>query len=331
MKRLIIIFAFLQLLLLTGNAQDLTEKRTQLQQAGQTVVEFYQKGDLKDASEAAQKVLDLTIEIYGNDNRETAVAYNNLGKIFQARKKYDEAAGYFKKALRIYHLKPNENESKIADVLETLGVALTLDGKTDEAEKIIEDSIKTAENAFGSESREVLQYLKTGTSYYIYTKKYEKAENLFARQYIIALKVYGKDSEEKGKITNEFFCYLSNFKPEESAEKRKKFFDLTKDEDENAAKRADNSIDGGVVNGKAISLPQPVLPYFSNRLRPSGRITVSVFINEEGNVTEAKSICGGDKILQEASEKAAMKAKFKPTTVDGKPFKVIGTITYNYQ
>ncbi len=310
---------------LTVNAQDLTGKRSELREISQTVAEFYQKGDLKAASETAQQVLDLTIEIYGTENRETAVAYNNLGTIYQTRKKYDEAAGYFQKALRIYQLKPDENEVKIAGILESLGVALTLEGETDEAEKIIEDAIKTAENAFGSESMQIVQYLKTALSFYIYAKKYEKAEDLFARQYNLALQIYGKDNEELENISDNFFCYSRRFDSKEAKEKNRKFKKST-----NRENQSDKN-DVEIINGKALSFPMPIVPGKARQIRARGQISVKIMIDEEGNVISAKSICGGNQDLQEASEKAAMKAKFQPTTLDGKPIQVSGVVTYNYQ
>ena len=89
-------------------------------------------------------------------------------------------------------------------------------------------------------------------------------------------------------------------------------------------------VQGGVINGKAISLPKPDYPYdLMNRSRPEGMVHVDVLINESGDVTSAGAV-DGDPLLQEASRKAACKAKFSPTKLSGVPVKVSGIVTYNF-
>ena len=89
-------------------------------------------------------------------------------------------------------------------------------------------------------------------------------------------------------------------------------------------------IPGGVINGKAISLPKPDYPYdLMNRSRPEGAVHVDVLINESGDVISAGAV-DGDPLLQEVSRKAACKAKFSPTQLSGVPVKVSGIVTYNF-
>jgi protein TonB len=61
----------------------------------------------------------------------------------------------------------------------------------------------------------------------------------------------------------------------------------------------------------------------------SGNVRVKVLIDERGQVISAKAL-DGPKGLREASEQAAMKARFAPTLLEGKPVKVSGVITYNF-
>ena len=88
-------------------------------------------------------------------------------------------------------------------------------------------------------------------------------------------------------------------------------------------------ISGGVLNGKAISLPKPVYPSEARVNNISGTVTVQVIIDESGNVlsAEAKS---GPVVLQSVAVEAAKLAKFTPTTLEGQPVKVSGVITYNF-
>lgn len=83
---------------------------------------------------------------------------------------------------------------------------------------------------------------------------------------------------------------------------------------------------GGILNGKAISLPPPVLPPDTEF---SGSIGVRVELDEEGNVTAAKAVSG--KIcLGEAAVEAARKAKFTKTYLSGVPVRISGIVVYHF-
>jgi TonB family protein len=85
-------------------------------------------------------------------------------------------------------------------------------------------------------------------------------------------------------------------------------------------------IRGGVLNGKAISLPKPQYPSGSSA---SGTVTVEVTIDEYGNVASARAVSGPPD-LQAAALEAARQARFSPTFLMGEPVKVTGVITYNF-
>ncbi|HEX8651113.1 MAG TPA: TonB family protein [Pyrinomonadaceae bacterium] len=88
-------------------------------------------------------------------------------------------------------------------------------------------------------------------------------------------------------------------------------------------------ISGGVLNGKAISLPKPPYPPVAKAARASGTVTVQVTIDENGNVISARAV-SGHPLLQSAAVQAARSAKFSPTKLSGQPVKVTGVITYNF-
>jgi TonB family protein len=112
-----------------------------------------------------------------------------------------------------------------------------------------------------------------------------------------------------------------------------------------AQETAPMMIRGGVLNGKAIKLPKPAYPEAAKLDRAGGPVSVTVVIDEEGNVLEAKAateytITADDgsgtetkeihPALREAAEQAARDAKFSPTKLSGVPVKVKGVITYNF-
>lgn len=86
---------------------------------------------------------------------------------------------------------------------------------------------------------------------------------------------------------------------------------------------------GGVLNGKALSLPKPVYPSEARDARASGTVNVQVLIDETGKIISAAAVTGHP-YLRAASTEAACGAKFSPTLLQGVPVKVSGVITYNF-
>ncbi len=86
---------------------------------------------------------------------------------------------------------------------------------------------------------------------------------------------------------------------------------------------------GGILNGKAISLPKPLYPAIAKAARASGTVVVQVIVDEEGKVISARAV-SGHPLLQQASVQAAYGARFSPTQLSGQPVKVTGTISYNF-
>ena len=90
-----------------------------------------------------------------------------------------------------------------------------------------------------------------------------------------------------------------------------------------------NPITGGVLNGKALVLPQPAYPAIARAAHASGTVLVQVLIDEQGDVTAAHAV-EGHPLLQAVSVAAARQAKFSPTLLEGEPVKVKGVIAYNF-
>ncbi|MGD9562280.1 MAG: energy transducer TonB [Pyrinomonadaceae bacterium] len=89
------------------------------------------------------------------------------------------------------------------------------------------------------------------------------------------------------------------------------------------------TISGGVLNGKATSLPKPPYPPAARAVRASGAVSVQVLISESGSVISANAV-SGHPLLRSAAESAAKRAHFSPTLLSGQPVKVSGVITYNF-
>lgn len=89
------------------------------------------------------------------------------------------------------------------------------------------------------------------------------------------------------------------------------------------------TLSGGVLNGKAVSLPAPPYPAAAKAVRASGAVSIQILILENGTVFAARPL-SGHPLLRNAAGAAACGARFTPTLLDGNPVKVSGVITYNF-
>ena len=88
-------------------------------------------------------------------------------------------------------------------------------------------------------------------------------------------------------------------------------------------------VSGGVLNGKALSLPVPTYPEVARRARTAGKVEVDVVVDESGKVISAQAVSGPPS-LREAAIEAAKRARFSPTKLSGAAVKISGIINYNF-
>jgi len=88
-------------------------------------------------------------------------------------------------------------------------------------------------------------------------------------------------------------------------------------------------LSGGVLNGKAVSLPMPAYPDIAHRMHVTGVVQVDVVVDENGKVISARAMSGPNS-LREVSVQAALRARFSPTKLSGQGVKVSGQINYNF-
>ncbi|HWS87405.1 MAG TPA: energy transducer TonB [Pyrinomonadaceae bacterium] len=94
--------------------------------------------------------------------------------------------------------------------------------------------------------------------------------------------------------------------------------------------RPKSVVQGGILNGKALSKPAPVYPLAAKAAGVAGTVVVRVTLDESGRVQTAEATSGPE-MLREAAEEAARKAQFSPTLLSGQPVRVSGDITYNFR
>ena len=87
---------------------------------------------------------------------------------------------------------------------------------------------------------------------------------------------------------------------------------------------------GRIDASMAVKMVMPVYPTFARNIGAEGQVVVEVEIDEEGNVTSAKT-ASGHSLLRSSAEDAARRSKFKPAMIGGKPAKATGQIIYNFK
>jgi len=104
---------------------------------------------------------------------------------------------------------------------------------------------------------------------------------------------------------------------------------------------ANSLINGGILNGRAVTLPTPEYPESARQACIGGLVSVHVVIDESGMVISAiadpidQHITDFerpklDPTLIEAAEYAARRATFKPFHLKGQPVKITGQLDYNF-
>jgi TonB family protein len=201
--------------------------------------------------------------------------------------------------------------------------------------KVLEDLTKAIE--LSSPGKSLLALYVKRADYYMFYENYENA----VKDYTEAIKLepedaqlYSKRSQAYWKLGKQDLSVADDMKVfqlkdvKEGKTNVNNSSDTTADNSSND-KKIPKTISGGVLNGKATSLPKPVYPPAAKAVRASGAVTVQVTVDEKGDVVSASAL-SGHPLLRQSAESAARQAKFSPTLLSGTAVKVTGVIVYNF-
>lgn len=96
-----------------------------------------------------------------------------------------------------------------------------------------------------------------------------------------------------------------------------------------AAEAVEEIVAGGTLDHKAVLKPAPTYPARGGYAWARGTAVVQVLVDEKGDVVSAQTIAGPAE-LRKGIEDAARQAKFRPTSLCGRPVRVAGVLTYGY-
>jgi tetratricopeptide (TPR) repeat protein len=315
MKKLLWIAVFTLLASVPALAQSSDE--LDLVKANNDMAVAFSARHYDDALVLAQKVLTLGTKLDGAESKTVADAHFNLGEIYYAKKQYINSIENLQTSLEIYRKNVAKDQAKILKLLNELGrISFEMKDRPG-AEKWFLAAVDTAEKLYGKDGKENIDYLMNLGLLYPDMGERVKAEDFLWRALQLAGKAYPLDSEDFNGYYKIYNCMLYSI---EDANVRRAIA-----ERKNAERQKADGVERGVINGLALSLKKPLVPF--NAQKMSGRVLVKVLINESGQVAKAEAFCGPS-IFWQGSVKAALDSKFAPTMLKGKAVKVTGIIVY---
>lgn len=288
------------------------------------VISLYAAGKFAEALPLASRAVELKEKELGPSHPQVGAALvnlaaveRNLGKSAESRKHYERAAEIFEKG-------GDESARSLITAVEGLA---RLESDIFRVVVLHKRILALKEKAYGPESPAAGLSLFQLGHFNDLLRDYGAAERYFQRFLRIAEKTGARAEDDIAVAYTRLGCLMrKKGEGDEAAAYESKADAAFKSA---ADKRP--PVESGVVNGKALSKPQPSYPAEAKRASADGTIQVEILIGESGAVLSACAQRGeGHKSLKESSEFAAYNARFTPTTVGGRPVKVRGVITYRF-
>ena len=104
-----------------------------------------------------RQALAISFKIFKKDHPEIAAGYNNIGRDYAAKNRYDDAILFYKKSLDIKSKKIKDNYRYISNTLINLGVAYQKKGFYDEAVAFADSARSMRTTLFGELHPKVAQ------------------------------------------------------------------------------------------------------------------------------------------------------------------------------
>jgi TonB family protein len=285
------------------------------------VVKLAEDGKYEEAIPPARRVLALREKALGREHPLVASALMNLATLDSEVRNLEEAKTLAHRALNIYEKLGGEY---VPQQIKALDLLARLEPFAPEAIALHERNLALKEKTYGPDSLEVSTTLFPLAHLNQMLGNNEKAVKLFERFVEIREKAKAGADPDAEVAEMRIACLLrKDNKPREAQAYEAKA--------KVAAEDKSAPIQGGVINGKAISKPQPVYPADALAARAQGTVVVQILVSETGGVLYACAVNDAHPSLKSAAEFAAYNARFTPTTLNGKPVKVSGVITYRFE
>lgn len=296
------------------------------EQLTEEVISLYNKGEYSKAESLAKRILQLREKSLSADDPLIVAALLNLASLYLVQKNYGNAEPLYTRALTASEAKFGAQSPRLVKIMDSLAVVEFRRGDNKRSAELLERALAIREVTLGGNHPETLTTVYNLSTIYEASNRRGEAQSVLRKSYE-ALKSAGATEDSKG-LTETSLRYACLLLREGKEQEGQAVLDEEAERNEVQKIERDPST-GKVLNGRALSLPQPVYPADAKKLRVSGQVPVTVIVNEQGAVSTACA-SKGPKALRAASEQAALAARFSPTVVNGKPVKVMGVINYNF-
>jgi tetratricopeptide (TPR) repeat protein len=316
------------------SAAEQTPEIQETVRMSEKVARLFGEKSYDQALELAKRVVEIREKALAPDDKLVIEALSNLAELYLAKNMYKEAEPVFQKLLAHYDKPDAAEPQKTAKALERLAYLSYRKKKYDEAETRLLRAFEIYEKAPESDWKQLASLKLQLAELYSDKGDNEKAEAAYLRAIELSDMVKEPPDSKKETMSSNaierYLCFLSQTRPPEEASRIEHSFTEKRMAEmlSKAVKASEgNGVQGGVLNGRAISMPRPEYPSPSKGVQ--GTVRVHIMINERGEVVEAKATCG-PMALRQSAERAALKARFTPTLLSGAPVKVSGIIKYNF-
>lgn len=291
-------------------------------------LKLYGQKNYSEALKIARQIVQIKEKKFGADDIEIAKALSDVATIEIASGNEKDGELTARRAIAIFETKQDltsDDALAFARTFEAVGFIKFRSKKPEDALPEYARALAIKEKYIGQQSLEASKTLWQMGNIYLMTGKYQDSFEAYER----VVKIRSVYVEQIG--YDEIYSAIERY----DCAAGKSYNSLEADTliEETRSKmrksRKQETVDGGVVNGKALKLAKPRYPELARKARASGSIKVKVTIDETGKIIFACAK-SGHPLLFATSEQAALNSKFAPTTLNGRPVKVSGFIVYNF-
>ncbi len=290
------------------------------------VVRLFKEGKFEEALPLAKRDLELREAALGADHESVQSARLNLADLYLALKKYGEARKIVEGLLKTHQQTVGLEDAATAVFLYKLAVLAYAQRDFGQAETALKRALGIREKVFGPNHEEFAGSLYALAEYYRLTRKYDVAQPLYEQAALLREKLLGREHPDYERTREKYFCLVYETTKGEALTKKLEEFRLKL-----GGTPSPSTIEAGLLNGRALSLPIPSYPVAAKVQRLQGTVIIKVKIDETGRVIEAADMCNGNPVLVQSSLQSARGGRFSPTMLSGQPVKVSGVISYNFE
>jgi len=325
MKKFLVLLLTSLLISSTGTSQS-SQESPELKEATEltkSVAKLFKEDKFDEALPLAKRALEIRERLLPRTDLRIAMSLGYVGDVYMAKGDYDNAKKTFERLLQLQEEQGGPNDVKLASTLDRLAVLYNRDRKPAKTEELYQRALALREKALGPEDVQVADTYYALGQFYRIRREFDKALNSYRRSLAIYVR-YGRITTDQFQRASTGFSCVGYESGNDAILKeleaiRKQF----------APAEPRPQVDK-ILNGYAVSLPKPEYPVRAREQHLSGKVVVEVEIDEQGKVISARDVCGGIPYLGEAAVKAALKARFAPTTVSGVPVKTKGVLQFSF-